>query len=373
MPTSSFDVVIVGAGAAGVGCGVVLRDLGVEQFTILDQQAVGASFLRWPEELRLLTPSFPSNAFGLLDLNAVAINTSPAFSLRCEHPSGVEYARYLQGVAEHYELPVRSGVTVERVTPLDQGGFTLQTSVDMLTSRFVIWAGGEFQYPHLTPFPGAEHCLHTSKVATWRELAGQERIIIGGYESGIDAAIQLSELGKSSRVLDRLGIWDYHSSDPSRVLSPYTQQRLAAAMRQQRIELIGEVSVERVAQHGRSFVVFGADGRSWESPDPPLLATGFRGSLTCIEELFDWDSEEDYALLTEDDESTRTPGLFLVGPQVHHPGIIFCFIYKFRQRFSVVAQAIGIRLGLDLEPLDTYRQAGMLLEDLSCCNDECAC
>lgn len=35
MPTSSFDVVIVGAGAAGVGCGVVLRDLGVERFVLL--------------------------------------------------------------------------------------------------------------------------------------------------------------------------------------------------------------------------------------------------------------------------------------------------------------------------------------------------
>jgi thioredoxin reductase len=373
MTPSSFDVVIVGAGAAGVGCGVVLRDLGVERFVILEQHAVGASFLRWPEELRLLTPSFPSNAFGMLDLNAVALNTSPAFSLLCEHPSGVEYARYLQSVAKHHELPVRTGVAVERVTPLDEGGFTLQTSAGMLTSRFVIWAGGEFQYPALTPFPGAEHCLHTSKVATWRELVGRERIIIGGYESGIDAAIQLSELGKSSRVLDRLGIWDYHGSDPSRVLSPYTQQRLAIALQQRRIELIGEVTVERVAQHGRSFVVVGADGRSWESPYPPLLATGFRGSLTCIEELFDWHPEEGYALLTEDDESTRAPGLFLVGPQVRHPGIIFCFIYKFRQRFAVVAQAISIRMGLDLEPLDTYRRAGMLLDDLSCCNDECAC
>lgn len=41
-----LDVVIVGAGAAGVGCGVVLRDLGVERFTILERYTVGASFHR---------------------------------------------------------------------------------------------------------------------------------------------------------------------------------------------------------------------------------------------------------------------------------------------------------------------------------------
>lgn len=165
--TSSFvEVVIVGTGAAGVGCGVVLRDLGITSFLILDRHTVGASFQRWPEEMRLLTPSFPSNAFGLLDLNAVALNTSPAFSLRCEHPSGVEYARYLHNVARHYELPVRPGVEVWQVQPQTPEGFVLHTSVGTLTGRFVIWAGGEFQYPELSPFPGAGHGLHTSQITT---------------------------------------------------------------------------------------------------------------------------------------------------------------------------------------------------------------
>jgi thioredoxin reductase len=34
MTPSSFDVVIVGAGAAGVGCGVVLRDLVAKMDTV---------------------------------------------------------------------------------------------------------------------------------------------------------------------------------------------------------------------------------------------------------------------------------------------------------------------------------------------------
>ncbi|MGB5594667.1 MAG: NAD(P)-binding domain-containing protein, partial [Crocosphaera sp.] len=72
-----FDVVIVGAGAAGIGCGVVLKDLGIENFVILERHQVGASFSRWPEEMRFITPSFPSHGFGLLDLNAVL--SSPGF------------------------------------------------------------------------------------------------------------------------------------------------------------------------------------------------------------------------------------------------------------------------------------------------------
>ena len=63
-----------------------------------------------------------------------------------------------------------------------------------------------------------------------------------------------------------------------------------------------------------------------------------------IEDLFDWHETDSYALLNEHDESRKTPGLFLVGPQVRHEDLILCFIYKYRQRFGVVANAIGERL-----------------------------
>ncbi|UZQ54055.1 hypothetical protein OOK60_16425 [Trichothermofontia sichuanensis B231] len=58
---------------------------------------------------------------------------------------------------------------------------------------------------------------------------------------------------------------------------------------------------------------------------------------------------------------------------MRHGKVIFCFIYKFRQRFAVVANAIARRLGIDCPPLDSYRQAGMFLDDLSWCDNECLC
>ena len=96
----SYDVVIVGAGAAGIGCGVVLKELGLERFAILDRHQVGASFSCWPEEMSLITPSFPSHGFGLLDLNAVTLKTSPAIAFQQEHVTGQQYVLYLQTVAD---------------------------------------------------------------------------------------------------------------------------------------------------------------------------------------------------------------------------------------------------------------------------------
>ena len=77
----SYDVVIVGAGAAGIGCGVVLKELGLERFTILERHQVGASFSRWPEEMNFITPSFPSHGFGLLDLKAFSEGDNPPITL----------------------------------------------------------------------------------------------------------------------------------------------------------------------------------------------------------------------------------------------------------------------------------------------------
>ena len=108
----SFDIVVVGAGAAGLGLGVTLRDLGIENFVILDRSAVGASFLRWPRQMRFITPSFNSTQFGVLDLNAVCLHTSPAYSIGVEHPTGEEYAGYLRGVAKYFDLPVETGIDV---------------------------------------------------------------------------------------------------------------------------------------------------------------------------------------------------------------------------------------------------------------------
>jgi putative flavoprotein involved in K+ transport len=369
----TLDVVIVGAGAAGVGCGVVLKQLGIERFALLERHEVGASFTRWPKEMRFITPSFTSNGFGLLDLNAVVLGSSPALGARREHFDGPEYALYLDAMAKHFALPVWTGVEVYTVQPIPgQESFRISTSNGSLSSRFVIWAAGEFQYPRLNPFSGAALCLHSAQIRSWHDVAGDNILIIGGAESGIDAAVSLCALGKRVRVLDKATSWNSESSDPSRTLSPYTFERLETAQQTGRLELTGDVLVKRVELTEGQYIVQSETGEYWTTPFAPILATGFTGSLSMIAELFAW-HEEGYALLTPQDESTRTPGLFVVGPQVRHENIIFCFIYKFRQRFAVVAHAIAERLGRDTTPLQVYRQKGMFLDDLSCCTEPCVC
>ncbi|GIW06541.1 MAG: monooxygenase [Dehalococcoidia bacterium] len=322
--------------------------------------------------MRFITPSFTSNQFGLLDLNAIALNTSPAFSLRREHPTGRSYSAFLKAFAEHFDIPVRCGIDVRDLSPLPAGGFELETTAGPLRAGFVIWAAGEFQYPWLQPFPGAEHCLHSSLVRSWSELPGDSFLVIGGYESGIDAAVQLSRLKKRVTVLDRKPKIDPESSDPSTTLSPFTAERLARARASGRVEVVEGVDVVAVDRAKSGWAIYAADGSVRISKTQPILATGFTGSLTLIRHHFEWD-DDGAVQLTHEDESTRTPGLFVAGPMVRHKNVILCFIYKFRQRFAVIANAIANRLGVDTAVLEGYRKRGMYLDDLSCCDERCVC
>ncbi|CAE7441832.1 unnamed protein product, partial [Symbiodinium sp. CCMP2456] len=239
-----FDVIVVGAGAAGVGVGVALLHAGIENFLILDRHEVGASFARWPKEMRFITPSFPTNSVGMLDINAVAIGTSPAFSLQEEHPNGRQYAAFLQNVAEFFQLPVRVGTEVNEIVARHRG-YLVKTNEGKLHARFVIWAGGEFQYPQDRPFPGSEHCIHNASVKSWKELPVDDCLVIGGYESGIDAAVHLAKSGKKVTVLDRSenAPWKRDDSDPSTSLSTYTVQRLRQKDVADRVQLVSGVDV----------------------------------------------------------------------------------------------------------------------------------
>lgn len=364
-----YDVVVVGGGAAGIGVAIALKHAGVENFVVLERHAVGASFAAWPDETRFITPSFPANSIGMLNLNSIAIGVSPAYSLEVEHPTGKDYAAHLQGVAEFFELPIRQRAKVKHIVKADDG-FQIETGTEKLRAKHVIWAAGEYQYPRLNGFVGSELCQHTATVASYQQLDGNDFIVVGGYESGVDAAYHLSYHDKRVQLLDSGCPWKTESSDPSIALSTYSQERMREDWFAEFVDLFPETTVTSVTLEDDTYEVTAQDGRKFHTKYPPLFAGGFEGSHKLVADLFE-QRDDGYPLLNEHDESTIAPGMFLCGPAVRQDNHVFCFIYKYRQRFAVVAKAIATSLGLPADQLEGYRQWGMYLDDLSCCGEEC--
>src|SRR4051812_21537306 len=132
-----FDVVVVGAGQAGLAVGYHLRGQG-RRFVILDaaDRPAAAWRDRW-DSLRLFTPVRYDSLPGL------------AFPGDPDHyPTRDEVADYLARYAEHFQLPVQLSSRVDRVRPTGDGGFAVELAGDRrLHADQVVVATGPFQTP----------------------------------------------------------------------------------------------------------------------------------------------------------------------------------------------------------------------------------
>lgn len=366
-----YDVVVVGAGPAGLGVSVLLQKIGIN-YVILEKDFVGSSFRKWPHETRFISPSFTGNFFKMPDLNAITPATSPAFDLLTEHPNGNEYADYLVVLSRHFQLPVETNVEVKNIENKEDS-FIVKTTNGTFGCAFVIWAAGEYQYPKMSAFQGAELCLHYSDIVSFSTLIGEEFSIVGAYESGFDAAINLANLGKKVTLFDDAQYLELVKSDSSYSLSPYTRDRIRDV--QNEMDYHEDSSVEKVELLNDKYVITTANNKTFSTDEKPINCTGFETSLQLVSTMFDF--EEGYPLLTDFDESRKTENLFLVGPQVKHGTALFCFIYKYRQRFALVAEEIAKRLEIPRAEIDKvlaeYKKNNFYLKDLDCCDDECVC
>ena len=118
------------------------------------------------------------------------------------------------------------------------------------------------------------------------------------------------------------------------------------------VELFSETTIKSITFDNDMYELTTEDGRSFKSKTQPLMASGFEGGHKFVDHLFE-QREDGFPLLTERDESTIVPGMFLCGPAVRHKSEVFCFIYKYRQRFGIVAEAIASSLDIPTEEFIT--------------------
>src|SRR4029079_9861544 len=140
MTAQSFDTVIVGGGQAGLATGDHLKKHG-RTFVILDaSERVGDPWRRRWDSLRLYSPA---SYDGLPGLRFPAKRTS--------YPTAREMADYLTAYAEHFQLPVRSGSTVDTLT-MENGRYVLLAGEERYEADNVVVATGVMQKPYVPSF-----------------------------------------------------------------------------------------------------------------------------------------------------------------------------------------------------------------------------
>ena len=249
----------------------------------------------------------------------------------------------------------------------------MNTNKGLYHTTFLIWAAGEYQYPRKNTFKGAELCTHYSEIKSFEAIKSKDRIVIGAYESGCDAAINLSRAGTKVTLLDDANNFEFVDSDSSYSLSPFTRDRLNEE--DMIFDYQPDSGVKEVNLENGVYCVKTQSDKLYSSKFKPINCTGFTSSLSLVESLFE--INEGYPLLNNFDESTKTKNLFLVGPQVKHQNALFCFIYKYRQRFAIVAERIARRKKINTSEINdilkNYKDINFYLKDLSCCDEDCVC
>ena len=367
-------VIIVGAGPAGIGIASMLSQINMD-YLVLDKKQIGTSFLEWPENMEMITPSFPSNAFGQMDLNSICDATSPAFSFNKEHLTGKEYAQYLLLVAAYNELNVEMDTEVQNVERINDD-WLIETNQGDYQCQYLIWATGEFQNPQIKNIKGSEYCTHSSLIKAPSNLQDDEYIVIGGYESGVQIAAELIKNDKKVTIINPSKIDQIDTSDPSRVLSPYTFVKYNEMKESPNYtEVVGEV--ESIDMDNYTFLIQLKDKSIIKTEQNPICATGFSMVQKPIEKHNTFRPDGFPLLNEETDEFYDKNNFYLSGPSVRHDDHIFCFIYKFRQRFGVIVEDILSKEMYNVNDIVSlvtdWKRNGMYLSDLSCCDEECVC
>jgi putative flavoprotein involved in K+ transport len=184
MNAEYVPTIVVGGGQAGLAVGRQLQRGGLP-FVILDASArVGDAWRQRWDSLRLFTPARWS---GLADL--------PFPGRGDAFPTKDQMADYLEAYARRFDLPVRSGVRVERLAR-EGGRFVLTAAGRRWEADQVVVAMANYQRPRVPAFareldPGILQ-LHSHEYRNASALPEGAVLVVGVGNSGAEIAAEVA-------------------------------------------------------------------------------------------------------------------------------------------------------------------------------------
>lgn len=198
--TYEVEVVVIGAGQAGLAAAHHLRRTGFEperDFVVLDHAPGpgGAWQFRWP-----------SLTYGKVH----GMHSLPGMELTCAdpaRPSAEVVSAYFADYERTFDLRVRRPVDVSAVREGPGGRLLVESSAGIWSTRSLINATGTWDRPFWPRYPGQEtfrgRQLHTAQYAGPEEFAGQRVVVVGGGASGTQHLLEIAPYAASTTWVTR--------------------------------------------------------------------------------------------------------------------------------------------------------------------------
>lgn len=188
--TRRVSTIVIGAGQAGLSMSRLLTIAGRDHLVLERRTSLGGGWQdRW-DGFRLVTPNWMASLPGQLYDG----EDPHGFMPRDEIVGRV--ARY----ADRIGAPVMTGTAVERLIPVQSGGFRLETSAGPMHGDVVVVATGSYQLPRV---PGVAarlasdiHQLHSHEYRNESSLSPGSVLVVGSGQTGVQLADELLAAGR---------------------------------------------------------------------------------------------------------------------------------------------------------------------------------
>lgn len=215
------DVVIVGAGPAGIAAGLCAIQHGLRYVLLEQETSLGGSVFHYPRNKVAMTRP--------VDLPVVG-------PMRFTEVSKEKLLEFWWKIVQAARLTIRTGQRMEAVTRLPDGSFEVVAGAHRYRCGAVLLAIGRRGSPRTLDVPGEDLPKVTYRLLDAEQYRGQEVVVVGGGDSAVEAALACAEAG--ARVL-----LSYRGEAFNRI-KPKNRERLAAAQarRALRVLLSSEVT-----------------------------------------------------------------------------------------------------------------------------------
>lgn len=201
-----YDVVIVGAGPAGIAAAAAFDNAGLRTL-MLDKGSLADAITKWPYYMRFFSTS-----------EKVELPGFPLITVE-EKPTREEYLQYLRRYVRDKKLGVLTGRTVEKIERYSQPQSSTSGTAPELRfavsghdewgepfafrARHVVVATGAYEFPKMLGVPGEDLPKVSHYFTEVHPFAFKKVAVVGGRNSAAEAALLLYRAGAEVTLIHR--------------------------------------------------------------------------------------------------------------------------------------------------------------------------
>ncbi|HEY6239825.1 MAG TPA: NAD(P)-binding domain-containing protein [Burkholderiales bacterium] len=219
-----YDVVIVGAGPAGISASLAAKEKNLKFVTIEQEDSFGGTVYHYPRNKVVMTEPVQLPIVGKMKFSEV---------------SKEKLLEFWTGVVKRTGIKVNFFERMETVKP-DRQGFVVRTSKQEYRTRAILLAIGRRGTPRKLGVKGEELPKVVYRLIDPEQYRGQHVLVVGGGDSALEAAIDCAEEPGTTVTLS------YRSEAFSRV-KPKNRERLQRAEAARRLKVLLSSNVEEIA------------------------------------------------------------------------------------------------------------------------------